>query len=385
MGTLTLTPAYIDYSAGSTWASLAANEAATKAVIQQVCDDFSAGLSPSSGNHSWKINFGVNAVGTSGADTTGQPVSGGASNNPTAGVMSYANYRTALLALSSPNSYQSIGWNSTNLPASDPTGLGSFTLTAALGSAINLTFTSVADGTVVACVGFAVASYGDLDQHGLGTGNNLYNGIAHELSESLGRWDNSAIWWYSSPGVHEVGATVARYLSADGSTANKIWDLDATGGGDSFDFATGQHTAFCFTLEAGAVSRNSTTPLRANDWLNMTLVGWGLTNTGLGWAGLLNPPTCSSNPVISGTATAGNSLTCSQGTWTNSPTLSDQWQKNGSNWGSPGTTSPTLANADRDAIITVVETGTNGAGSAQATSNILGPVLVTTKPRPFLR
>lgn len=81
-------------------------------------------------------------------------------------------------------------------------------------------------------------------------------------------------------------------------------------------------------------------------------------------------------PVVSGTAQVGQTLTCSTGTWTNSPTgYSYQWKSNGSNVG-----------ADQDAYVTVADdvgntiqcvvTASNADGSGEpANSNTTSEVL----------
>lgn len=44
---------------------------------------------------------------------------------------------------------------------------------------------------------------------------------------------------------------------------------------------------------------------------------------------VINKPANSVAPVITGTTTSGSTLTCSTGTWSKSPTLSYQWNRNG--------------------------------------------------------
>jgi uncharacterized repeat protein (TIGR01451 family) len=81
-------------------------------------------------------------------------------------------------------------------------------------------------------------------------------------------------------------------------------------------------------------------------------------------------------PTISGTTTVGQTLTASTGTWTGnpSPTLSYQWRRCDASGNTcadiGGATSLTysLVTADAGSTIRVVVTGTNGSGSASATS-----------------
>ena len=80
-------------------------------------------------------------------------------------------------------------------------------------------------------------------------------------------------------------------------------------------------------------------------------------------------------PAITGTVIAGETLTCSTGTWTNSPiSYAYQWTRDGSNIG--GATSPTYELIDDDvgALIACDVGATNAAGSGSATAVDVGPV-----------
>jgi hypothetical protein len=92
-------------------------------------------------------------------------------------------------------------------------------------------------------------------------------------------------------------------------------------------------------------------------------------------------PTNTALPVISGTATEGQTLTATAGTWTGSPTsLAYQWQDcNGSGASCSniaGATNSThkLAASDIEHTIRVVVTATNSGGSTAATSAATGSV-----------
>ena len=80
-------------------------------------------------------------------------------------------------------------------------------------------------------------------------------------------------------------------------------------------------------------------------------------------------------PVISGITEVGQTLTTTNGTWSNTPTgYTYQWKRGGVNIG--GATSGTylLVTADLTATITVAVTATNSAGSATASSTGVGPI-----------
>jgi hypothetical protein len=96
------------------------------------------------------------------------------------------------------------------------------------------------------------------------------------------------------------------------------------------------------------------------------------------------PPLNSSVPTISGLSRVGDTLTATSGSWTGSGpmTYTYQWQRCESSCANiPGavTAEYKLASADAGARVDVVVTATNGAGSATASSQQLGPV---TQPGP---
>lgn len=80
-------------------------------------------------------------------------------------------------------------------------------------------------------------------------------------------------------------------------------------------------------------------------------------------------------PAITGTAQEGQTVTCSTGTWTGTPTITYayQWKRNGSNIGSATNSTYTLVTADVSQSITCQVTATNAIGSASANSNTITP------------
>jgi hypothetical protein len=89
------------------------------------------------------------------------------------------------------------------------------------------------------------------------------------------------------------------------------------------------------------------------------------------------PPANTSLPAIAGTAQVGSTLALTRGTWSNSPTISDQWEECvGANC-TPITagSSYTLTAADVGQTIDVVETATNSGGAAAVHSGQIGPVI----------
>lgn len=78
-------------------------------------------------------------------------------------------------------------------------------------------------------------------------------------------------------------------------------------------------------------------------------------------------------PAITGTKTVGQTLTCSSGTWTQSPTFSYQWRRNGDPISGATASTRLLAAGDAGKLmsctVTAVKAGiTQSATSAQTTA-----------------
>lgn len=84
-----------------------------------------------------------------------------------------------------------------------------------------------------------------------------------------------------------------------------------------------------------------------------------------------SPPVNVTPPAISGTATVGNTLTASTGTWLGQPlpTYTFQWKRNGANISGATSSSYALVLADGGTTITVTVTATNSVASASSTSS----------------
>lgn len=88
---------------------------------------------------------------------------------------------------------------------------------------------------------------------------------------------------------------------------------------------------------------------------------------------ILSPPVNTVAPVASGGPVVGQTVSCSTGTWTGSPTIvyTYQWRRDGSDIGSATNSTYVLVTADDAHAVDCVVTGTNGAGnSSQDTNNI---------------
>ena len=110
-------------------------------------------------------------------------------------------------------------------------------------------------------------------------------------------------------------------------------------------------------------------------------IGWGKSQI-ISWSGATdidggNTPVNTVAPAITGTAQEGQTLTCSTGTWSGSPTYTYQWKRNGSNIGSATNSTYVLVTADVSQSIKCTVTATNFVGSASADSNTVTPTSST--------
>ena len=108
-------------------------------------------------------------------------------------------------------------------------------------------------------------------------------------------------------------------------------------------------------------------------WVPMT----DLTVPSLSTLPPLSAPTNTAAPTISGDTQEGSTLTGSAGTWTGNPTptLTYQWLRNSLPIsGATSLASYTTTASDVGSAISLRETGTNAVGSANQTSNSLGPI-----------
>jgi hypothetical protein len=89
----------------------------------------------------------------------------------------------------------------------------------------------------------------------------------------------------------------------------------------------------------------------------------------------LAAPANTSAPALSGTATVGNTLTCSTGIWTGvpTPTYTHQWKRNNAPISGATNTTYTLTVTDQGQSVKCTVTGTNSSGFADADSNSVTP------------
>ena len=91
-------------------------------------------------------------------------------------------------------------------------------------------------------------------------------------------------------------------------------------------------------------------------------------------------------PAVTGTATVGQTLSSTTGTWTGvpTPTFSYQWQRVTTNIGGATSSTYTLVAADAGNTIRCVVTATNSVGSASANSNSTASVAATVPGAPTI-
>lgn len=81
-----------------------------------------------------------------------------------------------------------------------------------------------------------------------------------------------------------------------------------------------------------------------------------------------NMPVNSVLPAITGTKQVGATLTCSNGTWSNSPTLAFQWLRDGVAISGATANTRVLAGADQGALMSCSVIATKNGAQAVATS-----------------
>lgn len=135
-------------------------------------------------------------------------------------------------------------------------------------------------------------------------------------------------------------------------------------------------TTNTYTVQSGDAGQNISCFVRAT---NAAGTSDFATSANVTIAAGPSAPANTAPPVISGTTSQGSTLTCSNGTWSGSPTgYTRVWQRNGSNIGGATGTTYVVTAADVGQAITCRVTATNSAGSSSATSAAVTPTVATT-------
>lgn len=232
--------------------------------------------------------------------------------------------------------------------------------------------------------------------------------ITGSISGSSVGWRIIAVQYHDSAGgtwtldksAHSSGSSThpASGTTAASTVAAEVWAAILTNGGNitqssptnSFSLVQGAATAagaasyFYERIVAatGAASTSTTTP-SSRAWVGTVATFY----SGAGGGGGGGTPANTVAPAVTGTTVVGNTLSCSTGTWTNTPTsYAYQWQRDvfgsGSYSNIASATSNTYALIDTDdgSHIRCVVIATNATGSSlPANSNAVGLI---TEPAP---
>lgn len=172
----------------------------------------------------------------------------------------------------------------------------------------------------------------------------------------------------SITGSSTVGGTLtATDGVATASITARQWLLNSTAisGATGLTYVT--TTAGAYTYRATATNSTGAT---------------SATSAAFNVAAAVVAPVNSAAPVISGTATTGQTLSATTGTWSNSPTsYAYQWLRAGASISGATAATYVLVTADEGTAITCRVTATNAGGSASATSNTM---TIAVTPAPYV-
>ena len=153
------------------------------------------------------------------------------------------------------------------------------------------------------------------------------------------------------------GAPITSY-TATSSPGSITGTLSQAGSGTITVSGLTTNTAYTFTVTATNVVGTSAASSASNSITTLTV------------------PVNTVAPVVSGTATTGQTLSSTTGTWTGTATITFayQWKRAGSNISGATSSTYALVDADVGSAVSCVVTGTNSQGSSTGTSNSTGSV-----------
>jgi hypothetical protein len=176
-------------------------------------------------------------------------------------------------------------------------------------------------------------------------------------------WSEPAAGWAAEPAA--PGATQTSVLTASDGVVGDLLGFSVAVSGS--------------TIAAGAPGKGSSSGAA---YVFGSTAGGGGGGTGgggggTGGSGPSAPPASTGRPSISGTAKAGHKLSCSNGSWTNSPTsFHYQWSRDGTPILGATAGPYTVSSTDEGLSLTCAVIASNAKGSARAASSQAIPVPV---------
>lgn len=219
------------------------------------------------------------------------------------------------------------------------------------------------------------ARYGEFN------GNMFIADTGNERVQRMQSWDGYTVWVApaNGPGAPPVvdpptsgapsisgSAVVGQTLTCNPGTWTGSPTFTYSWRRDGSQVATGS----TYAVVAADVGKAITCQVTGtNSAGNATATSAAVTPTA---APVVQAPANTGAPQIQGTAAVGQQLTCTQGSWSNSPTsYSYSWRRDGSEIATGA--QYTLVAADAGRSITCVVTASNAGGSATATSGAVSP------------
>ncbi|TQX90251.1 MULTISPECIES: hypothetical protein [unclassified Rhizobium] len=192
------------------------------------------------------------------------------------------------------------------------------------------------------------------------------SGSATATSNAIGPVTNPVPVTTVAPSITGTAANGQTLTARNGTwtnnpTLSRVWKRD----GNTIAGQTAA-TYVCVFADVGSTITTTTTAVNAYGTATATSNGIGP---------IVNPtPANTAAPAISGTPANGSTITVSDGTWTNSPTLAYAWQRDGSAIPDATSNTYTVVSADIGTQITAVVTATNAYGTSSVTSRAVGPI-----------
>ena len=200
--------------------------------------------------------------------------------------------------------------------------------------------------------------------------------ISVTTSRDLATTDNGA--------VLEVNSASAVTLTVPSTLPAGFNCIVSQVGAGQVTIAAGTSATVTAYQEAKTPGQWGEIAVRVRGTAGVAVVSGGAIKGG-GSGGVVPEPQLPANltpPAITGTPTVGQTLSVSNGTWTNSPTsFAYQWRRNGSNIAGATANTYALASDDAGTMISCLVTATNADGQSSSLTGELSVEAVSTAPR----